>query len=192
MSDRYNAVIVDDDGDLLDGLKTALRAEPYDVHTARDAESALPLIQRVQPEVIVSDYQLPGLQGTELLAQVRSLLPDSCRILMTGSPSLPMACEAVNDGAISRLFLKPFPIIHLAAAMRDALERAEMARLSLRLLAQARANERIVEHVRQVAPHLLDPERTHAKHSVTGAAVADDYHPHDHGSILRALRQRVR
>jgi DNA-binding NtrC family response regulator len=136
--ERFNAVIVDDDSVLLDGLRAALRTEPYDLHTAPDAELALPMIARIKPEVVVTDYHLPGMAGAQLLANTRAMLPDTCRILMTGSPTLTMAVEAINEGAVSRLFLKPFQTIHLAVAMREALERAEMARLSLQLLEQAR------------------------------------------------------
>jgi DNA-binding NtrC family response regulator len=190
--ERCQAVIVDDDPMLLDGLRTALRAEPYDLHTATDAEQALPMIARIKPDVVVSDYHLPGSPGTQLLANVRAMLPDCVRILMTGSPSLTMTMEAINEGAVSRLFLKPFQTVHLAFAMRDALERAELARLSLKLLEQSRTHAVIVDRVRRHAPHLLEDGGDPATRPTSGAIAADEYLPHDHAAILRALRREVR
>lgn len=184
---RFCTLIVDDDADLLGGLRTALRAEPYDLYTANDVNEALAIAQAARPNVVISDYHLPDRLGTEFLEQVREILPDSCRILMTGSPTLDMAISAINKGAVSRLFLKPFNIIVLAKAVREALEKAELAQLSLRLLARARSQQAIIDRVRREAPHLLEVP----KRPPTGASMAEDYFPHDYAAILRVLRRGV-
>jgi DNA-binding NtrC family response regulator len=140
-----------------------LHREPYELLTADDGTQALALVERHRPEVVVSDYQMPGMLGTELLARVKELLPDSARFLITGAPSLEMALAAINQGAVTRIFIKPFPSLHLAMAIRGAMERVELARLAGRLLERVR----------------------------TGAMPADDYQPHDVDEILRQLRRAV-
>ena len=190
-NERYNAVLIDDDRRLLEGLRSALRAEPYDVHTVNDPRQASDVFAEVRPEVIVCDYQMPGLSGIEVLSHARAVLPDSCRILMTGSPSLTMAVETINQGAITRLFLKPFRIQDLAAAVREAMERAETNRLTHRLLLQARQDQRLLDRVKQLAPHIMS-KMPGNRLSESGAIPAEDYLPHDSHGILQALRLHVR
>jgi len=188
--DRYHAVLIADDPRLLDGLRTAFRAEPYDVHTAGDATDAVKLFSSIRPEVIVSDFQLPGMLGTELLSHARIILPDSCRILMTGSPSLSMAVNAINQGAITRLFLKPFQIIDLVRAVREAMERAETSRLTQRLLVQAQKDRQLLQRIQLAAPELLI-DTPHQRTVSSGSVAAEDYLPHDSSGVLQALRLLV-
>jgi DNA-binding NtrC family response regulator len=187
---RYRALIVDDDASVLDGLKTALRGEPYDISTARDVPEATVSLHRDRPQVIVSDHHLPSGLGTDLLINAKALLTDSCRILMTGSPTLDMAVDAINQGAITRLFLKPFQIAQMAAAIREALEKIEMAHLSLRMLAQAKLYRSVIDRIHTSAPHLVGESGPNQRPG-TGAIQAGDYQPHDYGAILRQLRSQV-
>jgi DNA-binding NtrC family response regulator len=185
---RYQAVVIDDDEDLLEGLRVALRAEPYDLHTVTRAAAGIKLLQDVRPDVVVSDYQLPDAMGTAILTQARQLLPDSCRILMTGMPSLEMAMDAINKGAITRLFLKPFKIMDLAIAVREGMERAEMARLSSMLLERAQHHSAMIEKIKKSAPELFGVG-LQTGYSPTGAQIGSEYSPHDWSAILKALRR---
>lgn len=185
---RFRVLIVDDEPNLLQGLRQVLHFEPYDLVTESDPQAALMRLKRQEMHVILSDYRMVGMTGTEFLTRAREILPHATRFLMTGAPTLAMAVEAINEGAVSRLFIKPFPAIVMAKAIREALERIEMAHLSMRALADAQRFATVIEQLRAQQPGLVEPlleQRTLA----SGATAAGDYFPQDPGEVLQHLRE---
>jgi response regulator RpfG family c-di-GMP phosphodiesterase len=76
--------------------------------------------------LIVSDYQMPGMNGIELLDQVRKDAPDITRILLTGAADLTMAMDAINRGNIFRFLLKPCSSEVFLTALKDGLRQNEL------------------------------------------------------------------
>ncbi len=70
-------LFVDDEPALLDGVKINLRKEPYQIVTCTSGSAALELLAEQPVDVIVSDERMPGMSGSELLAQVRHALVSS-------------------------------------------------------------------------------------------------------------------
>jgi response regulator RpfG family c-di-GMP phosphodiesterase len=100
-------LLVDDSPSFLDGLIQLLRAR-FTVHTAADGAEALALCETSGPfAVVVSDQEMPGIRGVQLLARMRESWPDTARILLTGSAELDLAVEALEEGAIFRFMTKP-------------------------------------------------------------------------------------
>lgn len=71
MSDPVTVVVVDDERPLVDLVARYLRREGYEVHPAYDGDEALAVIARVDPDVIVLDLMLPGVDGLEVARRVR-------------------------------------------------------------------------------------------------------------------------
>ena len=168
MRDAYRLLIVDDDPTMVRLLRQELADQPYEIFTASSGDEALPMVKKRPPEVLVTDFNMPGMLGTQLLAHTSILFPIGGRILITGSPSLDMAVEAINLGAVSRLFIKPFSPSLLIQAIRIEMDRIETSRLTEWLLAESH---------NQVS---------------TGAVHTEEYHPDDSREILRRLRRAAR
>jgi EAL domain-containing protein (putative c-di-GMP-specific phosphodiesterase class I)/CheY-like chemotaxis protein len=121
---------VDDDPRVLDALCALLELR-YSVITAVGAEAALRLLaQHSDVAVILSDMQMPGMNGIELLERCCALMPEAQRILLTGQADLSTAVSAVNRGQIFRFLTKPCAAAQLleaiaAAAARYAAQNAE-------------------------------------------------------------------
>ena len=114
---------VDDDARLRDGLARALRREPYELLGVGGATEALALLRGCLIDVVVCDEAMPGMLGTEFLAQVRREFPDVVSILLTGYGSVEVAQRAVNEGEIFRLLTKPCDPRTITVAIRQALAR---------------------------------------------------------------------
>ncbi|MEM7305418.1 MAG: EAL domain-containing protein [Planctomycetota bacterium] len=119
-------LFVDDEQDVTRGLKVALRREPWRILTADSGEEALEILAEVDVDVIVSDERMPGLQGSELLTEVRRLYPDAARIILTGQASIEAAAQAINAAGVHRFLLKPCPPEEVAATIHELLEKREM------------------------------------------------------------------
>jgi CheY-like chemotaxis protein len=110
---------VDDEPRVLDGLALHLRRE-YQVFTADGAQSALKMLEQMPaPAVVLSDMRMPGMDGTAFLKEVRHMLPDTTRILLTGDTGRDAAIAAINEGRIFRFLTKPCAPGPLKSAIED-------------------------------------------------------------------------
>jgi len=124
---RYTVLLVDDDPALIAGLERALRKYPYDVVGAGSPAAALEVLRGQLVHVVVSDYEMPGMSGSELLARVREEWPDTVRIMLTGQPSVRGVMEAVNTSAVHRFFRKPCSGLELASSIREMLRERSLS-----------------------------------------------------------------
>lgn len=149
---RHRVLLVDDDANLLDGLRRTLRKEPYEILAATSAEEALGVLGRQKVDVVISDQDMPGMSGTVFLAAVRQRFPDTVRFMLTGKATLETAVEAINDGAIRRFFTKPCNNVDLAVTIRQALEERELMRAAARLLDRVKRQASLIGRLEREQP----------------------------------------
>ena len=118
---KPSILCVDDEPSVLDGLRRNLRRE-FEVTTAVGGTEGLAAIEKGQYSVVISDYQMPEMNGAKFLGHVRDKNPDSTRILLTGNADLDAAIDAVNNGNIYRFLSKPCPKEVLVPALQSAVE----------------------------------------------------------------------
>ncbi|MDP3815533.1 response regulator, partial [Pseudomonas sp.] len=98
----YRLLLVDDEPGILAALRRVFQRENYELLFARNAEEALQLLEAKPVELIVSDFMMPGINGSELLRRVRERWPDIIRIMLTGQASTEAVMGSVKDGAVYR------------------------------------------------------------------------------------------
>lgn len=124
---------VDDEPNVLAGLRQLLRRQ-YDVTIASSGPVAIETVKAQGPfVVVVSDLQMPAMDGIEFLRWVSQYAPDTARILLTGNANLSSAIAAVNAGSIFRFLTKPCPLPILQEAI-TAGHNWHMAKCSERVL----------------------------------------------------------
>lgn len=128
MATEPSLLLVDDEPNVVAGLKTALRRHPFRVWTALSGAEALEVLKREPIDVVISDERMPGMDGAELLSEVRRRYPDTLRMLLTGQASLEEVIRAVNGGQISHYFAKPCSADELARVVGHALRLRELER----------------------------------------------------------------
>lgn len=115
-------LFVDDDPAILVTLPRMLRREPYEIVVAASAAQALAILQVRTAEVVVSDQQMPGMRGTELLARVRQLYPGTIRIILTGEAG--HAAPSDPGREVHCVLRKPASAQEIKAAIATALQAA--------------------------------------------------------------------
>lgn len=113
-------LFVDDEPQVLDGYRRQL-GRKYRTECAQGGEEALERLAAEGPfAVVVSDMNMPGMNGVELLSKIRDVAPDSVRIMFTGTDQS-NAALAVNQSQIFRFLSKPCPTDVLDAALEAGL-----------------------------------------------------------------------
>lgn len=115
-----SVLVVDDEPSICKALVRLLRRDGYQVLTADSGERALDLLALHHVQVVISDQRMPGMSGTELLDKVKSLYPDTIRVILSGYTDLNVITESVNRGAVFRFLTKPWNDDDLRAQIRNA------------------------------------------------------------------------
>jgi two-component system nitrogen regulation response regulator GlnG len=122
-------LIVDDDQALLQGLPQALRLrmEGVRVDTADSGTVALDRIAALDYDVIVTDLKMPGMDGLDLLAEIRTRRPDTPTLMITGHGEHDLVVHALRGGAYD-FIQKPIDRDYFVASLRRALDRRALSR----------------------------------------------------------------
>jgi two-component system response regulator FlrC len=115
-----SVLVVEDDAALREALIDTLHAAGLAAIPACDATAALPLLETEEIALVISDVQMPGLNGYQLLTSIKRLRPDLPVVLMTAYGTVAQAVSAMREGATDYI-VKPF----------DAQALIEMARRQL-------------------------------------------------------------
>lgn len=127
-------LLVDDEAFVLASLQRSLRGK-FDIITASSGADGL-LKVKIGPAfaVIVSDFQMPEMNGIEFLVACRAIAPDAVKIMLTGQADMRVAIEAVNQGNIYQFLTKPCPPDHLEGVLNSALEHFRLVESEKELL----------------------------------------------------------
>lgn len=129
MADRIRVLCVDDDLGILKALRRILRKDDWEVVTAMSGEEALRLLRdEGAAHVLIVDYRMPGMNGVELLKEVRRRWPHTVRIMLSGHADSSVFTAAVLDGRIFRFITKPWNDDDVIAAVTNAVDRFWMMR----------------------------------------------------------------
>ncbi|HLM28040.1 MAG TPA: response regulator transcription factor [Thermoleophilaceae bacterium] len=121
MSDEPRVLVVEDDGDIAGVLRRSLGMEGYDVRIAGDGEAALEQAAVFEPDAVVLDLGLPGIDGVEVSRRLREG-GDVPILILTARESLDSRVEGLDSGADDYL-VKPFEREELLARLRALLRR---------------------------------------------------------------------
>lgn len=115
-------LIVDDDPGMIAALERNFKTR-FNLITAQSGKEALAHSFTDLPvSVVVADMRMPGMDGLQLLRQIKTISPDTVRIMLTGNADQKTAVDAINEGSIFRFYCKPCPHDTLAAGIEDGIE----------------------------------------------------------------------
>jgi len=117
---RARILLVDDEPLVLDALRRQ-HGRRFAISSALGAPAALALVRSEAPfAVVVSDHNMPDMDGVSFLEQMRELAPSTVRILLTGQAASGLAAMAASRGAVFRFIAKPCPAEELSVILQAA------------------------------------------------------------------------
>ncbi len=125
----YSILVVDDEALTLRTISRALREEGFDVQVATSGEQGLEMFAQDHPSLVLLDVVLPGIDGVEVLRELKQQSPQTIAIMMSAYHQVERAVEAMKLGAYDFL-VKPF---HLADMVNTVRRATEMLTLRVRV-----------------------------------------------------------
>ena len=128
MPNEANASIlfVDDEPEILTALIRLLRSTDITIHTAISGEKGLQILEQQDIDIVVSDKNMPGMNGNEFLQKVAEKWPDTVRIMLTAYTELNDVISAINSGRIWSYMKKPWDNEELKLNIQQALNYSEI------------------------------------------------------------------
>jgi len=124
---KGKVLIVDDAPDTLEIIQKLFHYEGYDVLIASTGEEGVKKFEEENPEVILMDINLPGIDGTEALRRIRTINPQQCVVMLTAFATVENAIQALKEGA-SDFVKKPFENDHLIHIVNQCFEKYKTLR----------------------------------------------------------------
>lgn len=192
-TDTNNAhiLIVDDEPEIRNILRKIL-SESYRCREANSAEEALAIIRREKFDLVISDINMGGMSGLEMIPQMRAIAPHTVIMMISGEQTIESAIEALRGGAFDYI-MKPFDFQLVEVAIRRALEHH-----SLLVAKHEHENhlEELIKHRTAELDHLAYhdvltdlPNRTLFEDRLTQALILAVCHRQALGMLLLSLDQ---
>jgi len=138
----HNVLVVDDEPKLCDLLASALSQGEIQVFTAGNGLHALAVLEREEIDLVISDWRMPGMDGPQLLAEIKSRYPGLPVIVMTAYSTVKNAVQSMRNGAFDYIS-KPFDIDELDITVNKALQFRDILRDNERLRAELDQHQQI-------------------------------------------------
>jgi two-component system response regulator PilR (NtrC family) len=141
MTAKARILVVDDERSMQEFLEIFFRREGYQVVTAGDLESARTHLEEDDFDVVITDIQMPGGSGLDLLRAAHEVSPESIVVMITAYASTETAIGAMKEGAYDYI-TKPFKVDEIKLVVEKALEKKLLASENRRLRSELRHRER--------------------------------------------------
>ncbi len=126
-------LLVDDEENILRSIQRVLRRGNWVIEAATDAQRGLEVFKSFAPEVVISDFRMPGMNGVEFLSRIKQASPRTQRIMLTGLADQHAIEDAVNRSEIFRFVSKPWSDAQLLMTVQSAFEQFFVASENERL-----------------------------------------------------------
>lgn len=149
---RFTLLLVDDDPNLTASLARSMRDQPFDVLRADSGARALELLDTEPVDVVISDERMPGMSGSEFLAECYQRHPDVIRMMLSGQATLETAVHAVNEGQLQRFFLKPANVADIVYGVRQMLQQRMLEEENEELREKVHQQQRLIDRLERENP----------------------------------------
>lgn len=138
----HNVLVVDDEPKLCDLLSSALSQNRIQVFTASNGLQALEVLEQEDIDLVISDWRMPGMDGPQLLAEIKQRYPNLPVIVMTAYSTVKNAVQSIRNGAYDYI-AKPFDIDELDITVSKALQFRDILRDNARMRAELDEHQHI-------------------------------------------------
>lgn len=151
--------MVDDEPYVLKAFERALRKEPYTLMTAPGGEEGLNLLDARDVSLVISDYNMPRMNGLAFLKTVKQRYPSILAIMLTGQAEIQIAVQAINEAGVYKFIQKPWDDADLKITILRALESIDLVTERDRLMQKVKSRDAILQELERKHPGITRVER---------------------------------
>jgi two-component system response regulator VicR len=123
--EAFKLLVVDDEPQVAHALRRLFRREGFEVQVAFSGNEALERLKEFSPDIVLTDFRMPGMTGSELLQRVKRSHPLALRLIISGYADFKSVVASVNEGEICRFISKPWDDAELVTYLTVLLRQRE-------------------------------------------------------------------
>lgn len=155
--DKKTVLLVDDEVHVLSSIRRVLHKEDYRLLTASGGMEALDIMREHHINVVLTDLGMIGMNGIDLLVEIKRLYPETIRLVISGSSDSETILNAINSGNIYRYITKPWNDMELKILIQQALDIQHLNDEKKQLLQTLKdQNQQLEKRVAEQARQLMD------------------------------------
>ena len=158
----FKVLLVDDEQEFIETLSERLEMRDMEAKLALDGEQALAAVQDDEPDVILLDLKMPGMDGMEVLRRIKKAYPHVQVVMLTGHGTDKDEEQALRLGAYAYL-QKPVDLERLVTTLRDAFRNKVARKVESSMMAATFAEAGDVKTAREIMDREEDPLGTKKK-----------------------------
>lgn len=162
---QFKILLVDDSKMILKSLSRVFKPAGYKIYTAESANEAYIILKSENIDLLITDQNMPGVTGTDLLRTALKHFPDVIRIMITGMTDIHVAQKAINSGEIYRFFNKPWNDFELLTAVQRALNQKQLVDENDQLKSKVNTQEEALRELEKKYPGItsknISPDGAH-------------------------------
>ncbi|HBD07148.1 MAG TPA: Fis family transcriptional regulator, partial [Syntrophobacteraceae bacterium] len=139
MKENARILVVDDEPLVCLSLTNWLKEENYLARAVEDGPKAIAAVQADKWDIVLLDLKMPGMDGLEVLRQIKSLAPQTVVVMMTAYASIASSVEAMKEGAYDYI-VKPLDVEELTMMLHKIVEHQQL--VTENILLRKQVNER--------------------------------------------------
>lgn len=125
MEKRMKILIIDDEINIINALKRVLIKFDYEIISTTNPEEGFEIIDSLDLDMVICDYNMPNINGIDLLKYSKEVRPGAIRILITGYYDADIAISAINEGNVFHYISKPWKNEEVIAIIQDGLKKRQ-------------------------------------------------------------------
>ncbi len=159
MIKKHTILVVDHEESFIEYIQRMMSDENYTLITVASAQEGLDILEKQQVSMVISEYEIPLMNGLEFLEKVRIIYPNILTIMVTEHADIDLAIKAINEAGVYKFLLKPLDDIDFKNMIKKTLESLQVIKERDVLIRKVKTHESTLKDLEKRYPGITKVER---------------------------------
>jgi len=156
---KHTILVVDDEEMFIEYIQRVMSDENYNIITVDSGQEGLDILEKQQVSMVISEYEIPLMNGLEFLEKVRIIYPNILTIMVTEHADIELAIRAINEAGVYKFLLKPLDDIYFKNMIKKILESLQVIKERDVLIRKVKTHESTLKDLEKRYPGITKVER---------------------------------
>jgi two-component system probable response regulator PhcQ len=156
---KHTILVVDHEESFIEYIQRMMTDENYNLITVASGQEGLDVLEKQQVSMVISEYEIPLMNGLEFLEKVRIIYPNILTVMVTDHADIDLAIKAINEAGVYKFLLKPLDDIDFKNMIKKTLESLQVIKERDVLIRKVKTHESTLKDLEKRYPGITKVER---------------------------------